>query len=47
MITETIQEIIKYVQKLLCWHDFKVVFRKDNGTDFWICRKCEYIKFFL
>lgn len=47
MITELIQTILNTIkQTFFCWHKWEIVIRKDNGADFWICKKCEYLKSF-
>jgi hypothetical protein len=46
MFTEIIQELIAFIKRNTCWHKYKVVIRKDNGADFWVCEKCEHIKIF-
>jgi len=44
MISEFIQEFFLLLYRSFHWHKFKIIVRKDNGADYYICEKCEYIK---
>jgi hypothetical protein len=44
MITEILQELLELLRRIFCWHKFKIVIRRDNGADYYIREKCDYIK---
>jgi Zn ribbon nucleic-acid-binding protein len=44
MITEIIQELIQFFRRMFCWHSYRITIRRDNGVDYYICKKCGYIK---
>jgi len=45
MLGDIILGIKKFLhQHLFCIHNYKYVYRKDNGADYELCTKCDKIK---
>lgn len=45
MIGDLILQIKKFFKQQTCIHSYRYVYRKDNGSDFEKCTKCDKLKY--
>lgn len=44
MIGDIYLWIKEFIKQQTCIHDYKTIYRKDNGDSFELCKKCDKIK---
>lgn len=44
MIGDFILWLKVFIKQQTCIHDYRIINRKDNGSDYYECNKCERIK---